>query len=83
MRRMISFHDFDWVLLSFVLIICACSVIEVYSTTYGTKFAGAHIKQIYWIIGGLILMFRALAATHWRRASSAPMSCCAVVELGR
>jgi len=57
MRRMISFRDFDWVLLTFVLIICACSVIEVYSTTYGTKFAGAHIRQIYWILGGMVLMF--------------------------
>jgi rod shape determining protein RodA len=57
MRRMISFRDFDWVLLSFVLVICACSVIEVYSTTYGTKFAGAHIRQVYWILGGMALMF--------------------------
>lgn len=57
MRRMISFRDFDWVLLTFILVICACSVIEVYSTTYGTKFAGAHIRQIYWILGGLALMF--------------------------
>jgi rod shape determining protein RodA len=57
MRRMISFRDFDWVLLTFVLLICACGVIEVYSTTYGTKFAGAHIRQVYWIVGGLGLMF--------------------------
>jgi rod shape determining protein RodA len=57
MRRMISFRDFDWVLLTFILIICAFSVVEVYSTTYGTKFAGAHIRQIYWILGGLVLMF--------------------------
>lgn len=73
MRRMISFRDFDWVLLAFVLIICACSVIEVYSTTYGTKFAGAHIRQVYWILGGLALMFMMslinyqvlLANSHW------------------
>jgi rod shape determining protein RodA len=57
MRRIISFRDFDWVLLSFVLLICACSVTEVYSTTYGTKFAGAHIRQVYWITGGMALMF--------------------------
>lgn len=57
MRRMISFRDFDWVLLTFVLIICACSVLEVYSTTSATKFAGAHIRQVYWIIGGMALMF--------------------------
>jgi rod shape determining protein RodA len=57
MRRMISFRDFDWVLLLFVLLICALGVVEIYSTTYGTKFAGAHVRQIYWILGGLALMF--------------------------
>jgi len=54
---MISFRDFDWVLLGFVLLICSLGVIEIYSTTWGTKFAGSHIKQIYWIIAGLLLMF--------------------------
>src|SRR5436309_3508471 len=57
MRQMISFRDFDWVLLGFVLLICGLGVIEIYSTTWGTKFAGSHIRQIYWIIGGLVLMF--------------------------
>jgi rod shape determining protein RodA len=56
MRRMISFRDFDWVLLGFVLLICALGVLEIYSTTAGTKFAGAHIRQIYWIMAGLALM---------------------------
>jgi rod shape determining protein RodA len=31
-------------------------VLEIYSTTYGTKFAGAHIRQIYWILAGLVVM---------------------------
>src|SRR5436305_8605163 len=57
MRQMISFRDFYWVLLGFVLLICGLGVIEIYSTTWGTKFAGSHIRQIYWIIGGLVLMF--------------------------
>lgn len=57
MRRMISFRDFDWVLLLFVLIICSLGVLEIYSTTAGTRFAGAHVRQIYWIMGGLFLMF--------------------------
>ena len=57
MRRLISFRDFDWVLLAFVLLICALGVLEIYSTTYGTKFAGAHVRQIYWILAGLTLMF--------------------------
>jgi rod shape determining protein RodA len=44
-------------LLAFVLLICALGVIEIYSTTYGTKFAGAHVRQIYWILAGLAVMF--------------------------
>jgi len=56
MRRLISFRDFDWLLLTFVLIICALGVLEIYSTTYGTKFAGAHIRQIYWVLAGLVVM---------------------------
>jgi rod shape determining protein RodA len=56
MRRLISFRDFDWLLLTFVLIICALGVLEIYSTTYNTKFAGAHIRQIYWIMAGLAVM---------------------------
>src|SRR5258708_312147 len=62
MRRLISFRDFDWLLLTFVLIICSLGVLEIYSSTYGTKFATTtgmplYIKQIYWILGGLFLMF--------------------------
>ena len=57
MQRMISFRDFDWVLLAFVLLICALGVSEIYSTTAGTKYSGVHIKQIYWILAGLGLMF--------------------------
>lgn len=56
MRRLITFRDFDWVLLTFVLIICSLGVLEIYSTTYNTKFAGAHIRQIYWIMAGLAVM---------------------------
>src|SRR5262249_60821240 len=57
MRRMISFRDFDWVLLGFVLLICVLGITEIYSTTLGTKFAGAHVKQIYWVLAGITLMF--------------------------
>ena len=90
MRRMISFRDFDWVLLIFVLLICVCSVLEVYSTTYGTKFAGVHIKQIYWILGGLVVMFLVsminyqilLENSHWFYAA-AIASLLAVTFLGK
>jgi rod shape determining protein RodA len=55
--RYVSFRDFDWVLMLFVLVICALGVMEIYSATYATKFQGAHVKQVYWIIGGLVAMF--------------------------
>jgi rod shape determining protein RodA len=57
MSRNISFRDFDWLLVVFVLIICALGVIEIRSATLHTKFAGVHIKQLYWIAGGLVGMF--------------------------
>jgi rod shape determining protein RodA len=57
MRRFVSFRDFDWVLLLFVLTICALGVMEIYSATLNTKFAGAHIRQVYWILAGMGVMF--------------------------
>ncbi len=57
MSRYVSFRDFDWLLLGFVLLICGFGVMEIYSATLHTKFAGAHIKQVYWITAGLAMMF--------------------------
>jgi len=57
MARYVSFNDFDWALVGFVLVICTLGVFEIRSATEHTKFAGAHLKQIYWILGGLAGMF--------------------------
>jgi rod shape determining protein RodA len=57
MAKNISFRDFDWVLLVLVLMICCAGVMQIYSATEATKFAGFHVKQVYWIIGGVGLMF--------------------------
>jgi len=57
MARYVSFKDFDWALVGFVLVICTLGVFEIRSATEHTKFAGAHLKQIYWILGGLASMF--------------------------
>jgi len=57
MSRYVSYHDFDWVLLIFVLMICGLGVMEIHSATLHTKFAGAHIKQVYWIVAGVGCMF--------------------------
>ncbi len=57
MSRYVSFRDFDWVLLIFVLLICALGVMEIRSATMHTKFAGSHLKQIYWVLAGVGMMF--------------------------
>uniref|UniRef100_E6QJS7 Rod shape-determining protein RodA n=1 Tax=mine drainage metagenome TaxID=410659 RepID=E6QJS7_9ZZZZ len=57
MRKIMSFRDFDWPLLGMVLMLCAISVLEIYSATLHTKFVGFQIKQMYWVTGGLVLMF--------------------------
>jgi len=57
MARYVSFRDFDWLLLVFVFSICGLGVLEIRSATAHTKFAGAHIRQIYWIAGGVAVMF--------------------------
>ncbi len=57
MSRYISYRDFDWVLLGFVLVICALGVVQIHSATEHTKFAGAHLRQIYWILAGVGAMF--------------------------
>jgi rod shape determining protein RodA len=78
MARYVSFRDFDWTLLGFVLLICGIGVTEIYSATLHTKFAGAHIRQVYWIIGGVIGMFlmslinyqAMLEQVHWMYIAS-------------
>ncbi len=57
MSRYVSFRDFDWLLLVFVLMICALGVMEIRSATMHTKFAGAQIKQMYWVAAGVGMMF--------------------------
>ena len=73
MSRYISFRDFDWLLFIFVLMICGLGVMEIRSATAHTKFAGAHIRQMYWIVGGVVGMFlvslvnyqKLLDRVHW------------------
>src|SRR5579863_3016664 len=57
MARYVSYRDFDWILLGFVLAICALGVMEIRSATMHTKFAGAHVRQVYWVVAGVGAMF--------------------------
>src|SRR5580693_117986 len=64
MSRYVSFRDFDWLLLVFVLLICGLGVMEIHSATVHTKFAGSHLRQIYWILGGVAAMFLMSAVNY-------------------
>jgi rod shape determining protein RodA len=64
MARYVSFRDFDWLLLVFVLMISGLGVMEIQSATLHTKFAGSHIRQIYWILGGVGAMFVVSAVNY-------------------
>jgi rod shape determining protein RodA len=73
MRRFLSFRDFDWTLLGFVMILSIISILEIYSATLHTKFAGFHKMQMLWLLSGLGAMFifsvidyhRLLDFIHW------------------
>ncbi|HEV2462175.1 MAG TPA: rod shape-determining protein RodA [Acidobacteriaceae bacterium] len=72
-HRFLSFRDFDWTLLGFVMALAVISVLEIYSATLHTKFVGFYKQQILWFLGGLLAMFvlslinyhRLLEITHW------------------
>lgn len=51
------FRDFDWVLLSFVLLLSVLSVLEIRSATAMTKFHGFQGKQVVFLLCGLVAMF--------------------------
>jgi rod shape determining protein RodA len=57
MARYISFRDFDWPLFSMVMLICALGITQIYSATLNTRFAGAHTRQIWWVLAGVVIMF--------------------------
>jgi rod shape determining protein RodA len=72
MRRFLSFRDFDWGLLSMVLVLCAISVFEIYSATLHTKYTGSHTKQLFFIAGGLAAMFLLSKIDYHRLLDWAP-----------
>ncbi|HEX6879835.1 MAG TPA: rod shape-determining protein RodA [Terriglobales bacterium] len=92
MARYVRFRDFDWVLLTFVLIICALGVTEIYSATRNTKFEDANlqVKQVYWVCAGVVIMFivslinyqMILDNVHWMYGASI-LSLVAVMIFGR
>jgi rod shape determining protein RodA len=50
-------RDYDWWLLAILAAICALGVVEIYSATHGSALAGMHMKQVRWLVIGVVLMF--------------------------
>jgi rod shape determining protein RodA len=72
MRRLSSFRDFDWMLLTLVLLLSLISVIEIKSATLHTKFRGFDHKQIGFLLVGMGLMFLISMIDYHRLVDIAP-----------
>jgi rod shape determining protein RodA len=64
MSRYLSVRDIDWPLLIIVLMICGIGVLQIFSATLDTDFHSAWWKQIFYICGGLLLMWVVLAIDY-------------------
>ncbi len=73
MSRLVSLRDSDWILLGVLLVLAVLGVVQIYSATASTKFAGAHWKQIYWILLGLGLLVAASYYDYNRLLGYAPL----------
>ena len=64
MGRYLSIRDIDWPLMFIVLIICGIGIVQIFSATLDTDFHSAWWKQIFYIAGGLLLMWIILAIDY-------------------
>jgi len=59
-----SFRDFDWAMLTVVLVICGLGVVQIFSATHDTVWQGSWWKQIVYILAGMLLMWIATAVDY-------------------
>src|ERR1700687_6024323 len=57
MRDSQGVREYDWWLLALVFTICGIAILEIYSATHASHFAGMHTRQIWWVVVGTILLF--------------------------
>jgi rod shape determining protein RodA len=72
MRRFSSYRDFDWTLLTLVLLMSVISVLEIRSATMHTKFHGFDHKQVEFLVVGIGLMFLVSVIDYHRLLDIAP-----------
>ncbi len=56
MKEKTGSKDYDWTLLAIVFAICGVGVMEIYSATHNGHLAGMHVRQIWWILLGVVCM---------------------------
>ncbi len=64
MSKYLSARDLDWPLLMIVVLICAVGVLQIYSATIDTNYSSAWWKQIFYVGGGLVLMWLAVKVDY-------------------
>ena len=72
MNRLVSWKDSDWVLIGVLLLITGMGIVQIYSTTAGTRFAGAHVRQIYWVLLGITVLLVACFTDYHTLLNYAP-----------
>lgn len=82
-RRLVS--NFDWVVFSTVLIISLLGIITIYSATRplpGGEHPSYYIRQIYWLLIGLVALFLAVSFDYiWLSRSSMFLYICGLLLL--
>jgi len=64
MARTLASRDIDWTLLIIVLLICAVGILQIYSATLGTDAHSAWWRQIFYVLGGLVLMWLVIPSDY-------------------
>src|SRR4051812_4023838 len=82
--------DFDWFIFLLAIAIALVGVVEIYSATQYNKSESFYVKQIYWIVIGLVMMLVVLTIDYHALAENVPyfyilalLSLVAVLVLGQ
>jgi rod shape determining protein RodA len=76
------FRDFDWFIFLLAIAIAAVGVIEIYSASQGSHHERYYLKQIYWILFGLLGMAIVVRIDYHTLAESVPyFYICAIAAL--
>jgi rod shape determining protein RodA len=71
--RYIRPRDLDLPLLIIILLVCGVGVLQIYSATLDTSFHPAWWKQIFYVIGGLVLMWAVLGIDYHSMLHHVPL----------